>query len=135
MAAPKPARLPIIDIAPWLSDDPAQADARAAVSAALHSACVTYGFFYLDISSYVPKEEPEQLTTLAREFFALPQEEKERILMANSPHFFGYSRFGAELTKGKTDQREQFDFGTPYDGQWVPGQPDYVKLWGPSQVR
>ena len=83
MAAPKPARLPIIDIAPWLSDDPAQADARAAVSAALHSACVNYGFFYLDISSYVPKEEPEELTALARKFFALPQEEKEKIALRN----------------------------------------------------
>ncbi|CAL1706053.1 unnamed protein product [Somion occarium] len=53
--------------------------------------------------------------------------------MVNSPHFFGYSRFGAELTKGKTDQREQFDFATPYENQWKPGDPEYLKLWGSPQ--
>lgn len=53
--------------------------------------------------------------------------------MANSPHFLGYSRLGAEFTKGKTDYREQFDFATPHETQWRPGAPEYLRLWGPSQ--
>ena len=54
--------------------------------------------------------------------------------MVHSPHFFGYSRFGAELTKGAVDQREQLDFGTHYADAWSPGEPEYLRLWGPSQV-
>lgn len=46
----------------------------------------------------------------------------------------GYSSLGSELTKGAVDQREQFDFGTPYECKWKPGDPDYLKLWGPPQV-
>jgi len=53
--------------------------------------------------------------------------------MANSPHFLGYSNLGAELTRGKVDLREQFDIATPHVCKWVPGDPDYLRLWGPSQ--
>ena len=56
--------------------------------------------------------------------------------MRNSPHFLGYNRIGSEFTKGLQDQREQFDFATEYKGSpWTEGQPDWLRLWGPSQVR
>ena len=54
--------------------------------------------------------------------------------MANSEHFLGYSRLGAELTKGKVDQREQFDFATKHVCRWKEGDAEYYRLWGPSQV-
>ena len=54
--------------------------------------------------------------------------------MRNSPHFFGYNRLGAELTKGTVDQREQFDFATDYQCTWTEGKPEYLRLWGPSQA-
>lgn len=60
--------------------------------------------------------------------------------MINSPCFLGYSRLGVERTGGAADQREQFDFATPFENdQVVPGSgdlglPEYVRLWGPSQV-
>ncbi|KAF8503317.1 Clavaminate synthase-like protein [Russula emetica] len=53
--------------------------------------------------------------------------------MINSPYFLGYSRLGVERTRGATDQREQFDFATRFENEWVLGQPEYVRLWGPSQ--
>lgn len=53
--------------------------------------------------------------------------------MANSEHFLGYSRLGKELTKGKVDRREQFDFATPHISRWKEGDPDHYRLWGPSQ--
>lgn len=83
-------RLPIIDIAPFLSLDPA-ADAakRAAASAALHFACIEYGFFYLDIRAFVDPAEPEELAILAREFFALPEEEKNRYALKNEDYARG----------------------------------------------
>ena len=54
--------------------------------------------------------------------------------MVNSPHFLGYSRLGTEITKGKTDYREQFDFGKPFECQYLAGMPEHTKLWGPPQV-
>jgi isopenicillin N synthase-like dioxygenase len=79
--------LPIIDIAPFLRDD--QGELRASASAALHAACVKYGFFYLDISAYADPSETAKLTALAREFFALPQEEKDKISLSNEDHARG----------------------------------------------
>jgi hypothetical protein len=54
--------------------------------------------------------------------------------MRNNPHFLGYTKIGAEYTKGRADQREQYDFATPYECRWTPGAPEYLKLWGPAQV-
>ncbi|KAI0306340.1 Clavaminate synthase-like protein [Multifurca ochricompacta] len=66
-------------------------------------------------------------------FFGLPQERKDALRMANSPHFLGYSRLGVEMTKGAVDQREQLDFATPLENTWKLGEPEYLRLWGPSQ--
>ena len=74
-------RLPIISIAPYWDTRADNTTEREAVSQALHSACVEYGFFYLDISQCVDPAETEELTRLAREFFALPQVEKDKIAL------------------------------------------------------
>ena len=78
--APKLAALPIISVEPLLH--PAH-HGRLSTAAALHAACSQYGFFYLDISSYVDPSEPAELTRLAREFFDLPQEKKDDISFSN----------------------------------------------------
>ena len=43
--------LPVIDIGPWVhrGGNVADAEQRLATSAALHKACVEFGFFYLDL--------------------------------------------------------------------------------------
>ena len=71
-------KLPIIDIAPFLSAYSTPED-RAATAQALHTACVEYGFLYLDISKFVDQAEPEELARLARAFFDLPQKGKDKI--------------------------------------------------------
>lgn len=62
--------LPIIDIAPWIHPEEehyrGHNGGRRATSAALHAACLTHGFFYLDISSYASQEEMEELASLGR---------------------------------------------------------------------
>jgi isopenicillin N synthase-like dioxygenase len=88
MAAPI-AQLPIVDIAPWLNDNPEDGDKRLAVSAALHRACVDFGFFYLNIDAFVDRSEPEELTRLGKEFFGLPQEEKDKLALKNQDHARG----------------------------------------------
>jgi isopenicillin N synthase-like dioxygenase len=80
------------------------------------------------------KELIDATKRYAHKLFELPQEIKDSISMINSPHFLGYSRLGAEITKGEIDYREQFDFGKPFDCQHAPGKPEYTKLWGPPQV-
>ncbi|KAI0929810.1 hypothetical protein AcV5_006676 [Taiwanofungus camphoratus] len=98
----------------------------------LRHALINVGFLYLS-NPPVSREDIDAVINYAPRLFDLPQEAKDKIRMANSEHFFGYSRLGAELTKGKTDQREQFDFATPYQNKWQPGDPDYLRLWGPAQ--
>ncbi|KAJ8501746.1 hypothetical protein ONZ45_g12029 [Pleurotus djamor] len=98
----------------------------------LRHAVVNVGFLYLANSS-ISKDTIDAVMSYIPQLFALPQDAKDKIRMANSEHFLGYSRLGAELTKGKTDIREQFDFATPHASRWKAGDPDHYRLWGPSQ--
>lgn len=81
--------LPIIHIAPWLEGHDHKG--RLSTSAAIHAACLEFGFFYLDISSYIDPEEPEELARLARQFFSQPQEEKNKISLNREDHARGPS--------------------------------------------
>ncbi|KAJ8518488.1 hypothetical protein ONZ45_g4448 [Pleurotus djamor] len=115
--------LPVIDINPFVSSS--SPESRNAVAAALHKACVEYGFFYLDISSYVDPSEPEELTTLARQFFHSPQEEKDKISLSKNDHARGYARLKENVTNGKADNHEGIDLYRPVEN------PDKSKpLWG-----
>ncbi|KAF8634294.1 hypothetical protein AX17_004247 [Amanita inopinata Kibby_2008] len=100
----------------------------------LRHALVNVGFLYL-INHPVDQQIVDALINYIPALFALPQEAKDAIRMANSPHFLGYSRLGAELTKGAVDQREQFDIATDHVCRWKNTRdPDYYRLWGPSQL-
>jgi isopenicillin N synthase-like dioxygenase len=80
--------LPIINLAPFLNSDPSDSN-RIAATAALHSACVNFGFFYLDIRAFIDPREPEELARLASRFFALPQEEKDKLSLKNQDYARG----------------------------------------------
>ncbi|KAK7001541.1 Clavaminate synthase-like protein [Favolaschia claudopus] len=97
----------------------------------LQHALINVGFLYL---SNVPIDT-SALTAYIPRLFELPQDAKDDIRMSNSKHFLGYSKLGAEFTKGRTDWREQFDFATPHVSRGIDGRgdPDYWYLWGPSQ--
>ncbi|PPQ89672.1 hypothetical protein CVT25_013858 [Psilocybe cyanescens] len=121
-------RLPIIDIAPLLNSDPCDADKRAAIASALHSACVEYGFFYLNLQAYVDPSEPEELARLAKQFFALPEEEKDKLSLKNQDSARGYARLNENVTNGKADNHEGLDFYKPVE------HPDKTKpVWGENQ--
>lgn len=81
--------LPIIDVAPFLNADPARASDRAEASSALHKACVEYGFFYLNIDAYVDRAETEDLVRLGKEFFSLPQAQKDALALKNEDNARG----------------------------------------------
>jgi isopenicillin N synthase-like dioxygenase len=119
-------RLPTLDLRRFETDrDNFLADVRAAAREA--------GFFYLVGHGIEPKLIDEVLT-LSRRFFALPERDKRAIEMIHSPHFRGYNRAGLEHTRGKPDWREQIDIGAerealPFD----PAAPAWRRLQGPNQ--
>lgn len=121
------ASLPIIDIAPYLEAERNPTKCQS-TSDALHNACVEYGFFYLDISRFIDPSEPEELTRLAREFFTLPQEEKDKIGLEHQDYARGYQRLKQNVTNGKADNHEGIDFYKPVE------KPDKSKpVWGENQ--
>ena len=98
----------------------------------LRNALINVGFLYLQ-NPPIDKVVFDAVLDYTPRLFDIAQEKKDKIRMANSPHFLGYSRLGSELTKGATDQREQFDFATRFECDWKPGAPDYHRLWGNAQ--
>ncbi|KAE9404029.1 Clavaminate synthase-like protein [Gymnopus androsaceus JB14] len=110
----------------------AHPDSRAKFVAQLQDVIVNIGFLYLE-NTPIDKDIVSKLKAQIPHLFALPQKEKDKLRMANSPHFLGYSRLGAELTKGTVDHREQFDFGTPCESTFKLGDPEYWNIYGPSQ--
>lgn len=112
-------------------------DTRPVFIRQLQHALINVGFLYLENTPDPDDALFDEVIAYLPRIFALPQERKDALRMVNSPHFLGYSRLGVERTRGAADQREQFDFATPFEnGEWAPGfgQPEYVRLWGPSQV-
>lgn len=67
--------------------------------------------------------------------FALSDEAKAEVALANSPHFLGYSGDGSETTAGTADRREQFEFATELPATWTHEQPLSERLRGPNPVR
>jgi isopenicillin N synthase-like dioxygenase len=120
------ATLPTIDLRSFETD-------RESFLVDLRRAARETGFFYL-VGHAIEPELIEQVLTLSRRFFALPENDKRAIEMIKSPHFRGYNRAGLEHTRGKPDWREQIDIGAerealPFD----PSAPAWRRLQGPNQ--
>ncbi|CAE6378430.1 unnamed protein product [Rhizoctonia solani] len=108
-------------------------ESRAKFISQLRSAMTEVGFMYI-LNPPIEDHLVQSVIDYAPKLFDLPQEKKDALAMVNSESFFGYNGLGAEITKGSTDLREQFDFATPWKGQRNPEGPDYERLWwGPSQ--
>ncbi|CAK7215442.1 hypothetical protein SBRCBS47491_002490 [Sporothrix bragantina] len=106
----------------------------------LRDALFRVGFLYLVNTGVEPRIE--ELHSLLPAVFAIPEEERARVNMRNSPSFLGYSALGAETTAARTDLREQYDFGlltkqteTTKEGATpvVPPSKPWEALEGPSQ--
>lgn len=118
--------LPILDLS--RADDPATAeDFRRQLRDVTHE----IGFFYLT-GHGIPAEDFTRIIEVAKEFFALPEQEKLAIENINSPHFRGYTRTGGERTQGQVDWREQIDIGREREPVAAPEFP-YDNLRGPNQ--
>lgn len=91
------------------------------------------GFFYL-VGHGIEEAKIHRIWEISRRFFALPQEDKNAIRMANSPHFRGYTSVDHELTRGHPDHREQIDIGAELPAlNLTSGDPTWKRLQGPNQ--
>jgi isopenicillin N synthase-like dioxygenase len=99
--------LPIIDFA---SVSRASKD-LARIGATLDRACCEFGFFYITGHGIDPALSG-RLMTRAREFFAMPVEQKMAIAMAHGGRAWrGYFPVDGELTSGRPDRKEGIYFG------------------------
>ncbi|MER6944963.1 2-oxoglutarate and iron-dependent oxygenase domain-containing protein [Nonomuraea sp. NPDC000554] len=99
--------LPVIDIAPLLTDG----DAAHATADEIGAACRDSGFFYVT-GHGVPPELLSRLDTASRTFFALPVEAKNEISMDRGGRAWrGFFPVGGELTSGRPDLKEGVYFG------------------------
>lgn len=122
--------LPVIDVGALLDPDGAE-DACRDVARRLGTACEEYGFFQV-VGHGVGAERLDELRDAAREFFALPAPEKNRIAMARGGAAWrGWFDVGGELTAGAPDGKEGLYFGVdlpPTDARVLAGLP----LHGPN---
>lgn len=77
--------------------------------AQLRRAASDVGFFYL-VDHGLSDDAQQEYLALSRAFFQLPAAEKQSVDMIHSPHFRGYNAMGNEMTAGRFDAREQFDW-------------------------
>jgi isopenicillin N synthase-like dioxygenase len=81
------------------------------VAASIDAACREAGFFYV-VGHGVDPGLLARLDRAAREFFALPHDDKAEIVMARGGHAWrGWFPLGGELTSGVADQKEGLYFG------------------------
>ncbi len=123
-----PAALPQLDLRRM---DGSVADV-AAFHVDLREASHDVGFFYVS-GHGVPDELSARVFEVARQFFALPAAEKQAVQNIHSPHFRGYTRVGGELTRGRTDWREQIDIGPEQPAvPMTADSPAWARLQGPN---
>ncbi len=121
-------RIPEIDLRRLYAEGPQ----RAAFLSELREAAHDVGFFYVS-GHGVDAQLQQDLLDLSRQFFALPDGDKRAVEMLNSPHFRGYNRVAAELTRGRPDWREQIDFGAERPALARCSSPAWTRLQGPNQ--
>src|SRR4051812_4066877 len=74
------ANLPVIDISPFLRES--TREDRMHTARELRSACIDIGFFYLTGHGFTP-DDLDGVLTQGRSFFALPADEKMKVLSRN----------------------------------------------------
>ena len=76
--------LPIVDLSPYLVDSFVYppSDKQQACSAAIHKACLQFGFFYIT-GLGIARDEYDGVLKLSKQFFDLPANIKERLSIAS----------------------------------------------------
>lgn len=120
--------LPSIDLAALA---PGMAGRDRALEA-LGNAARDLGFFRV-VGHGIPASLDAALLEHAAHLFALPHDQKTAIAMLDSPQFRGYTRAGAEITRGRADWREQLDIGREERALPSPLAHVAMRLHGPNR--
>lgn len=120
--------LPSIDLAALSPHTPG----RERMLQTLADASRQLGFFRV-VNHGVPPALDAALLAQAAQLFALPDEAKQAIAMRDSPQFRGYTRAGAEITRGRADWREQVDMGREEPALAPPLSHPALRLHGPNR--
>jgi isopenicillin N synthase-like dioxygenase len=101
--------VPVIDVAPLVRSG--TDDEVRGVAEAIDSACRELGFFVISGHGVDPRLRRD-LDAAAREFFALPEQDKAAIAMPRAGIAWrGWFPVGGELTSGRPDRKEGIYFG------------------------
>ncbi len=126
--------LPVIDMSPLFGR---KDGARNSVAREIARACRDTGFFYVS-GHGIPDWLIERMDQAARQFFALPESQKNEIAMSRGGRAWrGFFPVGGELTSGKPDLKEGIYFGSdlpPDDPRVRAGLPMHGENLYPQQV-
>lgn len=137
---PSASSLPIINISAFL-DPAASSQACQETANAINRACMDFGFFYVT-GHGIPTSKLDEIISLARQFFYLPIEEKNKIKrhhaggLEGGDGARGYQGMGENITLGHRDVQEavdlyrEWDHDTKEEGPSGPGT--YKTLQGPN---
>ncbi|XP_031128227.1 protein DMR6-LIKE OXYGENASE 2-like [Ipomoea triloba] len=109
--------IPIIDLSILSSPEPDSDEFRRLV-AEISDASEKWGFFQV-INHGVPSETRQKIELAARQFFALPKEEKSKV-RRDEVNPYGY--YDTEHTKNVRDWKEVFDFSV--ESTFIPVSPE-----------
>lgn len=113
----QPFIIPTIDIAPYLQD-PSSPEAKKIIDD-VRNACTNTGFFSL-VGHGISKELQERIFDASKAFFALPLQEKSKLVPAPPLMNRGYEIIGSQVLQEGThpDLKEVLSYqpaqGTPY---------------------
>ncbi|KAF4125516.1 Isopenicillin N synthase [Geosmithia morbida] len=119
--------IPRLDLS--LSRDPST---ESLLLSQLRYALIDVGFLYVK-NHGVPDRVISDMQKALPKLFSLPSQAKEKVALRKSPHFLGFSADGSEITAGKRDRREQFEFANELTATWTEGLPLSERLRGPNQ--
>ncbi len=123
--------LPVLNIAEYLQDNTSEA-AQAFVEQ-LRETCHGPGFFYL-VGHGIDQHYNDDALSIANQFFALPDEQRETLAIGQSAGFRGYTLLKNERTNGRIDWRDQLDIGPEEPKPALSAEdPPWQRLRGPNQ--
>ena len=122
--------IPVIDFSAMRGEN---LKAKQALASQVYKACTEVGFFYIE-NHGISSRAIEELLEISRRFFALSEEDKASIDIANSSFSRGYIPMCGEKNNEHSlgDLKETFDMAIEVDQD----DPDYLAgnpLYGPNQ--
>ncbi|KAL6240666.1 hypothetical protein RBB50_012376 [Rhinocladiella similis] len=109
---------PILDFSPFYSNDE---EAKAKLIAQVRKCCLHNGFFQI-VGHNVPSDLQEGVLKCVKEFFSMPQADKELVLKEKNTWNRGYEKIGSQILEAGTapDLKEGF-----YIGEEIPTDHPY----------